>query len=83
MGSKSSDTTGLYECINHPGRLSPRQQCISAERDGLLGECTCCDECRAMCVITPHGHGGTPDQEWEGNYCKLCGEDISRWLPKP
>jgi len=91
MGNKTSDTTQLYQCIKHPDRLSERRLCASYERDMELKlpretyqpeYCTCCDECRAVCLETPHLHGGTPEEEWEGNKCKLCGIDISYWREK-
>lgn len=83
MGDKTSDITGLYECIHHPDRLNPQRECTSAMRDGIADQiCTCCDECRATCLATPHGHGGLPEEEWdrERGICKLCGEDVKRWV---
>lgn len=81
MGLHTSDSTGLYECMNHPGVLSPRRLCVSAERDGIPDQyCTCCDKCREICFVTPHGHGDTPENEWEGTICKICGEDVSVWI---
>lgn len=63
-------------CLRHPEREILTRVCATAVRDGLDPEsnvCACCDECVALCLATPHGHGGTPAEEWRDGRCLICG----------
>jgi hypothetical protein len=76
----------LSSCIRHPDRMVELRTCATAIRDGLPPEqnvCACCEECVALCLATPHGHGSTPANEYDAvtGTCRICGEDITRWLP--
>jgi hypothetical protein len=73
-------------CITHPDRPVLTRVCVAALRDGLdpaQNICSCCDVCAAHCLTVPHSCGGTPLEEFDETTarCKVCGQDITLWLP--